>query len=101
MFFVLLGFVHFLSFCFTRQRKKKENEPKERKTRLWGLALIAYIGLLGLRFSCTAEALGFSICCVHGAFWGWVCVEKFLRGVIMIYKGRGDVSTPLKTLSVT
>mgnify|MGYP005759420419 CR=1 FL=1 len=52
-------------------------------------------------FGCAAEALGFSICCVHGAFWGWVCVEKFLRGVIMIYKGRGDVSTPLKTLSVT
>ena len=45
VFFVLLGFVHFLSFCFTRQRKKKENEPKERKTRLWGFAFFACTGL--------------------------------------------------------
>ena len=45
VFFVLLGFVHFLSFCFTRQRKKKENEPKERKTRLWGFAFVAYLRL--------------------------------------------------------
>ena len=46
VFFVLLGFVHFLSFCFTRQRKKKENEPKERKTRLWVLHLLRAQGFL-------------------------------------------------------
>ena len=58
VFFVILGFVHFLSFCFTRQRKKKENEPKERKTRLWGFAFLACIGLFGLVFSCVFEAFG-------------------------------------------
>ena len=61
VFFVLLGFVHFLSFCFTRQRKKKENEPKERKTRLWGFAFVACMGLFGLVFSCVAEAFGFGV----------------------------------------
>ena len=54
-FFVLLGFVHFLSFCFTRQRKKKENEPKERKTRLWVLHLLR---AQGFGFSVWVRRLG-------------------------------------------